>query len=85
MLFFLLTTIKRRNRLDGKKFSTQVSNEFFSVNEQQRKAFAVTESKYLIRYALKATKNGNIPTYLVDEYRGEKGDILELEKQYIAI
>ena len=85
MLFFLLSAIKRRIGLDGKKLSTQLSNEFFPVNEQLRKALGLTESKQQIRYALKLTKNDDIPTYLLDEYLGVKWDIMNLERQYNVI
>ena len=85
MLFLLLSAIKRRIGLDGRKLSTQLSNEFFHVNEQLRKALGLTESKHQIRYALKPTKNNDVTTYLLDEYLGEKWDVIKLERQYNVI
>ena len=85
ILFFLLSSIKRRIGLDGKKTSIQLSDEFFPVNEQLRKALGLTENKHQIRYALKPTKSDDIPTYLLDKNLGEKWDIIKLERQYNVI
>ena len=81
MLFFLLSAIKRIIGLDGRKLSAQLSNEFFPVNEQLRKAVGLTE----IRSALKPTNDDDIPTFLLDDYLGEKWDIIKLEVQYNVI